>query len=97
MRKADIILEIHRKTGVSKEDILVILEHYFKEVKQAVFDGEDVVTRGFGTFTIRLRKQRKARNIWAKTEVIVPVHYAPKFKPSKEFMDALKAAEIKET
>lgn len=95
MRKADMILEIHHKTGIAKVDILVILEHYFQEVKQAVLEGDDVAARGFGTFTTQLRKQKKARNIRAKTEVFVPEHYIPKFKPSKEFMEAMRTIAVK--
>ncbi|MES2478769.1 MAG: HU family DNA-binding protein [Bacteroidota bacterium] len=95
MRKADIILEIHHKTGIPKVDILVILEHYFQEVKQAVLEGEVVAARGFGTFTTQLRNQKKARDIRAKTEVFVPEHYIPKFKPSKEFMDAMRTIKVR--
>jgi DNA-binding protein HU-beta len=95
MRKADIILEIHNKTGIPKVDILIILETYFQEVKQTVFEGEDVAARGFGTFTTQLRKRKKARNIRAKTEVYIPEHYIPKFKPSKEFMDLMKTVKVR--
>lgn len=95
MRKADIILEIHHKTGIPKVDILVILETYFQEVKQTVFEGENVSIRGFGTFTNQLRKAKLGRNIKANTEVKIPAHYIPKFKPSKEFMVAMKNVEVK--
>lgn len=95
MRKADIILEIHHKTGIPKVDILVILETYFQEVKQTVFEGENVSVRGFGTFTTQLRKAKLGRNIKANTEVNIPEHYIPKFKPAKEFMVAMKGVEVK--
>lgn len=95
MRKADIILEIHHKTGIPKVDILVILETYFQEVKQTVFEGENVSVRGFGSFTTQLRKAKKGRNIKAKTEVLIPEHFIPKFKPAKEFMVAMKSVKVK--
>ena len=95
MRKADIILEIHHKTGIAKVDILVILETYFQEVKQTVFEGENVSVRGFGTFTNQLRKAKIGRNIKANTTVEIPEHYIPKFKPAKEFMVAMKSVKVK--
>lgn len=95
MRKADIIQEIHNQTGIPKVDILVILETYFQEVKQTVFEGENVSVRGFGTFTNQLRKAKVGRNIKANTSVEIPAHYIPKFKPAKEFMLAMKSVKVK--
>lgn len=95
MRKADIILEIHNKTGISKIDIMVTLEAFFQEVKHTVYEGENVSIRGFGTFTTQLRKAKLGRNIKAKTEVKIPEHYIPKFKPANEFIVAMKSVEVK--
>jgi len=50
MRKADLIARIADKTGVPKVDVLVSLEAFFKEVKDALHDGENVYIRGFGSF-----------------------------------------------
>lgn len=76
-------------------DILVILETYFQEVKQTVYEGENVSIRGFGTFTNQLRKAKIGRNIKANTTVEIPEHYIPKFKPAKEFMVAMKSVKVK--
>lgn len=95
MRKADIIQEIANKTGIAKVDILVTLEAFFQEVKQTVYEGENVSIRGFGTFTTQLRKAKLGRNIKANTEVHIPAHYIPKFKPAKEFEEAIKSLKVK--
>ena len=95
MRKADIIQEIANKTGIAKVDILVTLEAFFQEVKQTVYEGEPISIRGFGTFTTLLRKKKIGRNIKAKTSVEIPEHYIPKFKPAKEFEEAIKSLKVK--
>ncbi len=95
MRKADIISNISDKTGISKVDILVTLETFFKEVKQTVFEGETVSIRGFGSSTTKKRAARKGRNIKKNEVVHIPEHYIPTFKPAKEFMIALKTVKVK--
>lgn len=95
MRKADIIEQISVKTGISKEDVLLALESFFTEVKQAVLEGEGVSIHGFGSFNVVKRAGRQARDINKSTAMYVPEHYIPKFKPAKEFMNALKSVEIK--
>lgn len=97
MRKADIILEIHNKTGIPENAILEILNTFFQEVKQTVFRGDHVSLRHFGTFTTQLRKMRKGRNINAKTTLIVPAFYTPRFRPSREFVDTIKLMKVKQT
>lgn len=95
MRKADIIKQIHDKTGIPKVDVLVVLETYFVEVKQSVLSKEDVSVRHFGTFTTQLRKAKVGRNIRAKIEVQIPEHYITKFKPAKEFVESVKNGKLK--
>jgi DNA-binding protein HU-beta len=49
-----------------------------------------VYLRGFGTFHLKRRAEKTARNISKNTTVIVPAHDIPAFKPSNEFKDSLK-------
>jgi DNA-binding protein HU-beta len=95
MTKADLIEIISGKTGIAKVDVLVILESYFVEVKETALSGEAVNVRTFGTFTTKKRAAKKGRNIVRQTEVFIPAHYIPYFKPAKEFMVALKSVPIK--
>ena len=46
--------------------------------------GERIEIRGFGTFKVRERRARRARNPRSGTEVMVPAKLVPVFKPSKE-------------
>lgn len=90
MTKSDIVDSINSRTGIDREDVLKVVEGYMEVVKKSLTKGENVYLRGFGTFGIKTRKQKIARNISAKTSVVVPEHNIPSFKPSKEFMAIVK-------
>ena len=89
MTKADLVNSISSKTGVDKVTALVILESFMEEVKNTVSRGEEVTLRGFGSFLIKHRAEKTARNISKNTSVVVPAHDIPSFKPSKEFIRSI--------
>ena len=96
MRKADLVNKISEETGVNKVDVLVALESFFKEVKDALEGGENVYIRGFGSFVVKKRAKKLGRNI-KKNEVIeIPTHYIPAFKPSKIFSDQVKLLKVED-
>ena len=90
MRKADLINNISEKTGIAKVDVLVTLETFFKEIKSALKDGENVYVRGFGSFILKKRARKIGRNIKKNIAIEIPEHYIPMFKPAKIFADAVK-------
>ncbi|GIV34966.1 MAG: integration host factor subunit beta [Chitinophagales bacterium] len=90
MRKADLINKISEKTGIAKVDVLVTLESFFKEIKSALKEGENVYIRGFGSFVVRKRARKIGRNIKKNIAIEIPEHYIPVFKPAKVFADAVK-------
>ena len=94
MKKIDLVDKIAKKTGVPKVDILMALEGYFNEVKRSLVAGEPVYVRGFGTFKLKIRKARTARNIRKNTHIHVPEYIIPYFKPSREFYNAVKDIEL---
>ena len=89
MTKADLVDSISSKTGVDKVSALIILESFMAEVKKSVSKGEDVTLRGFGSFLLKHRAEKTARNISKNSTVIVPAHDIPSFKPSKEFINSI--------
>jgi DNA-binding protein HU-beta len=97
MRKADIISEISEKTGVPKVDVLVTLEAFFKEVKDSLTAGENIYIRGFGSFITKTRAAKIGRNIKKNVAIEIPEHQIPAFKPSKMFMELLKAKGTKKS
>ncbi|HXH19919.1 MAG TPA: HU family DNA-binding protein [Chitinophagales bacterium] len=90
MRKVDLINNISEKTGIAKVDVLVTLESLFKEIKNALREGENVYVRGFGSFIIKKRAKKIGRNIKKNVAIVIPEHYIPVFKPAKIFADTIK-------
>lgn len=90
MTKAEVISEISNKTGLEKVDVQETIEAFFKVVKNAMVEGENVYVRGFGSFIVRKRAEKTARNISKNTAIIIPEHYVPTFKPAKVFVEKVK-------
>lgn len=86
MTKADIVNEISRSTGIDKTDVLKTVESFMEHVKSALVKGEPVYLRGFGSFIIKKRAEKTARNISEKKTIIIPAHNIPAFKPAKTFV-----------
>jgi DNA-binding protein HU-beta len=92
MTKADVISEIAEKTGVDKSDVTATVESFFVVVKNSMADGNDIFIRGFGSFINKKKARKIGRNISKNTAVIIEEHYAPKFKPAKEFINKVKSS-----
>ena len=90
MTKADIVNEIAKETGIDKLTILNTVESFMETVKKSLANNEDVFLRGFGSFIVKKRAQKTARNISKNTVIIIPEHKIPAFKPAKVFMDQVK-------
>ena len=90
MTKADIVSEIAKKTGVEKTQIQTIVEAFMEEVKISLEKEENVYLRGFGSFIIKTRAEKVARNISKNTTITIPAHNIPAFKPAKSFTSKIK-------
>ncbi len=90
MTKADIVNEITRKTGTDKQTVLNTIEAFMEVVKESLSEEENVYLRGFGSFIVKKRAQKTARNISKNTTIIIPEHNIPAFKPAKTFTLSVK-------
>ncbi|MDR2972120.1 MAG: integration host factor subunit beta [Bacteroidales bacterium] len=90
MTKAEIVSEISNKTGLEKQAVQTIVETFMTSVKGALAKNENVYLRGFGSFIVKQRAKKTARNISKKTTIIIPAHKIPAFKPCKTFVNAVK-------
>lgn len=90
MTKADIVSEISKVTGIDKASVLETVEKFMETVKDSLSNGENVYLRGFGSFIVKTRSQKTARNISQNTTMIIPEHNIPAFKPAKVFMEQVK-------
>ena len=95
MTKANIVKEISHKTGLDKATVLTVVEAFMEVVKQSLADEKNVYLRGFGSFILKKRAQKTARNISKNITMIIPEHNIPAFKPAKEFMNNIKKEESK--
>ena len=90
MTKADIVNEISKSTGIDKASVLETVEKFMEIVKDSLANEEDVFLRGFGSFIVKTRSQKTARNISKNVTIKIPAHNIPAFKPSKEFTAKVK-------
>ena len=90
MTKAEIVSEIAAKTGLEKQVVLTVVESMMDTIKTSMINGDEVFLRGFGSFIIKHRAEKTARNISKNTTIIIPAHNIPAFKPAKEFMEKVK-------
>jgi DNA-binding protein HU-beta len=90
MTKADIVNEIAKTTGIDKVTVLTTVEAFMETVKESLAKNENVYLRGFGSFIIKERAEKTARNISKNTTIIIPAHNIPSFKPAKTFVNVVK-------
>ncbi len=87
MTKADIVDKVALGTGLTKLETEAIIEGFFKTVIEALREGKGIEIRGFGTYKVKKKRARQARNPKTGEQVFVPEHFVPTFKFSKDFKD----------
>ncbi len=90
MTKADIVNEIAKSTGAEKVLVQTIVEAFMDNVRNSLVENENVYLRGFGSFIIKKRATKVARNISKNTTITIPAHKIPAFKPAKSFVAKVK-------
>ena len=90
MTKADIVNEIAKSTGAEKVLVQTIVEAFMENVKHSLIENNNVYLRGFGSFIIKKRATKVARNISKNTTITIPEHNIPAFKPAKSFVAKVK-------
>lgn len=90
MTKADVINAIVAQTGIGKNDAIIAVEAFMNVVKKTMAEEkENVFLRGFGTFVVKRRAEKLARDISKNTTVTIPEHDYPTFRPAKAFLDEM--------
>ena len=91
MTKAELIEKISEKTGVGKVEVSATVEAFMEEVRNSLaVNKEDVFLRGFGSFIVKHRAPKTARNISKHTTILIEAHDFPAFKPAKSFIAKMK-------
>jgi nucleoid DNA-binding protein len=91
LTKAEIVEQISEKLGLTKKDIARVVDLFFEIVKQGMKKEEHIELRGFGTFEVKTREEREARNPKTGESVVVPKRRVPYFRPGKELKAISKA------
>lgn len=91
MTKADIVNEIAKNTGIEKVAVQKTVESLMETIKDSMIKGNNVYLRGFGSFIVKKRAKKTARNISKNTTIIIPAHNIPAFKPAKTFITKVKS------
>ena len=91
MTKADVINQITEATGLQRRDVAAVVESFMDTIKDSLLNQkENVYLRGFGSFIIKHRAEKTARNITKNTTITIAAHDLPCFKPAKAFVDQMK-------
>ena len=91
MTKADLVAAIAAETGTDKVIVRKVIDSFTENVKKSLINNKNVYLRGFGSFIIVKKAKKTARDIRKNKSVVIPEHYAPKFKPVKSFVDDVKS------
>jgi DNA-binding protein HU-beta len=89
MTKADIVEKVSAGTGLTKLETEAIIEGFLNTVIQALREGKRIEIRGFGSYRVKKKNARYARNPRTGEKVYVEEHYVPAFKFSKDFKAAV--------
>jgi len=84
LSKAEIVESIHPLVRVSKKNIHRVIDLFFEQIKAGLLSDRVIELRGLGTFEIRTRKGRRARNPKTGDTVIVRDHGVAHFRPGRE-------------
>lgn len=91
MTKAEIIDEIVASTGIAKKDVSATVEAFMEAIKGSLLNKkENVYLRGFGSFVVKHRAKKTARNISKNITIEIAEHDFPSFKPAKSFVNKMK-------
>lgn len=89
MNKSELIATVAQKTGLKNTEVTKAVDTILESVIQAVAKGQEVRLVGFGSFTATKREARQGRNPRTGETLNIPATTIPKFKPGKEFKEAV--------
>ena len=95
MTKADIIREVSDMTGLTKVEIEAVLEGIIVSISDSLKQGERVDIRGFGSFLVKQRAARDARNPATREIVKLQDRFVPVFKVSKILKEDVNKSQLR--
>ena len=92
MTKIELVKIVAQKTGIDQATVLAAVEGMVDTIKETLVQKENVYIRGWGTWTLKHRAQKTARNISNIFFKLIEAHDIPYFKPCKDFMESVAKA-----
>ena len=71
MKKAEIVAEIVKATGLEKVVVEATVEAIMATIKESMANGENIYLREFGTFLLKKRAEKTGRNITKGTSCLL--------------------------
>jgi nucleoid DNA-binding protein len=90
MKKEQLLKKIEEKSKVRRQMIKKVLRSLIKTIGETIHTGDKVTLSGLGTFRIKERKAKVARNLQTGESVFLPAGRKISFKPSLSFRKLLK-------
>lgn len=95
MTKSELIEQLSINNGLlNKRESELIVNTIFESIGGELMQGGRVEIRGFGSFTIRSRDAREARNPKSGDVVMIPEKKTPFFKTGKELRERVNNGKI---
>ncbi len=89
MNKAELVLAVSEKAGLSKRDAEAALEATLEVIEAALVKGEIVKISGFGIFSKKERAAREGTNPSNQAKIVIPASASVSFKVSKALKEKL--------
>ncbi len=89
MNKTEFVAAVAEKTGFTRKDAEAAVEAFKAVVAESLLKGEKVQLVGFGSFEVKERQARTARNPQTGEEIRIEASKAPVFKAGKALKDSL--------
>lgn len=90
MNKSQLVMELAKKTGLTKKNSEAFLNAFMDVVKEELKKGGSIQLVGFGSFKVAERQARKGRNPQTGAVIDIPATKYPKFIPGKALKDMVK-------
>jgi len=90
MKKSDLLVELEKKFDyLPKREVERTLEKVLQFLSSNLSKGNRIELRDFGTFTLKLRKERLGRNPATGEQINIGQKYFVHFKPGKKLKEVI--------
>jgi DNA-binding protein HU-beta len=90
MNKAELVARVAKDTGLTKADVLRVLDGILDHISRSLKKGDKVTLVGFGTFLVGRRRARAGYNPHAREPMRIPARRLPRFAAGKDLKKLVK-------